>query len=315
MLPDETLLHIFSYFNVAELCNISLVCSHWTRLGKDDTLWLNWNEKHFLIFNKSSTKDTYRQMYEQFGPFISCYARVKKVWNELEEWLIRNNTVVAHDLCVGADTDKVNKFVEIVIQKGEYLPPEFLCSLMIHDGQTFQHNNHLAGLFGGFGVYDYRVNTRLLSTNMMCVFPSGPFKRHMNYLPAWTKFTIPVASSYLAPSVYFLAKEDFSFDGTLFLKGSILHHTESFMNPVLESTSYIGWLESYLRDLQRGRYDVSTHGEIIRFSRLAEEGSDVTTVPGIRVQANALFVPPRSLVNPQSNFFCIQNSDFYGQVY
>jgi len=294
-LPDETLLHVFSYFSPKELCKVSHVCHNWTQLSRDDTLWSYWTNEHFLLPKSSSAKDTYRTMHTTHKPYISCYARVQKMWIELEQWLGNNQVLALRDLSAGASKKDLEEFASSVKRKsggaGE-VSLELLCSLSMHDGQQKDAATSSSGLFGGYEVYNYRVNIRLLSADWMSGFPT---KRNQ---PPWTYKTIPVAASYMVPCVYYLVIEDFSHGGREFTKGMILHHSHAFATPVLEARSYLEWMEGYVRDLQRGRYDVS-RGVIIRFSRLPEDGSDVLSSCGIKVQANALFVPPRSTLDPR----------------
>jgi len=103
---------------------------------------------------------------------------------------------------------------------------------------------------------------------------------------------------------------DFEHVGVKYKTGMILHHTADLSDPVFEASSYIEWMEGYVRDLKRGRYEVSRMGEIIRFSTLAQEGSDAVT-HGVRVRANALFIPSRSIFSAD----CHRPSDCYFFAY
>jgi len=65
--------------------------------------------------------------------------------------------------------------------------------------------------------------------------------------------------------------------------------------PVIWADSFIGWLQSYAEQLKAGIYEVTKTGEISRFP-IAESLGGVATTNGVRIQANSLFIPERSVV-------------------
>jgi len=237
-------------------------------------------------------------MYSKWHDYTGCYARVKGIWNVLESWLSQNTPSLQSELSGGANVDSLNQLLVDVGYQGESSGlSELLCSLLIHDGQSATRDH--AGLFGGCEVYDYHINVRLLGVDVIRRFMEV-LNNKAKQLPSWLEKCMPIAGSFNLQSVYFVVINDFTSDGRDFEKGEIVHHTSAFQFPVLEARSFSEWLERYTRDLLRNKYEIARNGEIIRFSTFAEDGSDVTT-HHVRVQANALYLPPRSNFKPSTN--------------
>ncbi|BBI16241.1 F-box protein [Neochlamydia sp. S13] len=49
-LPDELLLHIFSFLQAFHLLEVELTCHQWKNLAHDETLWKNLYQKHLKIY-------------------------------------------------------------------------------------------------------------------------------------------------------------------------------------------------------------------------------------------------------------------------
>jgi hypothetical protein len=49
-LPDELLLHIFSFLQAFDLLEVELTCHRWKNLAHDETLWKDLYRKHFEIY-------------------------------------------------------------------------------------------------------------------------------------------------------------------------------------------------------------------------------------------------------------------------
>ncbi|BBI16251.1 F-box protein [Neochlamydia sp. S13] len=60
-LPDELLLHIFSFLQAFDLLEVELICHRWKNLANDETLWKNLYQKHFEIYGPDE------------GPFKESY--------------------------------------------------------------------------------------------------------------------------------------------------------------------------------------------------------------------------------------------------
>ncbi|WP_044881702.1 F-box protein [Neochlamydia sp. EPS4] len=60
-LPDELLLHIFSFLQAFDLLEVELTCHQWKNLANDETLWKNLYQKHFELYGPDE------------GPFKESY--------------------------------------------------------------------------------------------------------------------------------------------------------------------------------------------------------------------------------------------------
>jgi hypothetical protein len=49
-LPDELLVHIFSFLQAFDLLEVELTCHRWKNLAEDTTLWKNLYPKHLKIY-------------------------------------------------------------------------------------------------------------------------------------------------------------------------------------------------------------------------------------------------------------------------
>jgi len=298
----ESIVHILSYLDYKELFVTSKVCHSWLEVSNDDALWTPFLQQQFLIKNStpSSTfcKDLYKNMYLEWKDYISCYTRVKGVWNELEGWLGQHAPGILASIEEGATTANLDSLIAYLRKEGaqESDIKEYLCSLRIHNGQGIS----TAGLFGVVQVYDYYTNVHLLGVRAILGVMPSLLQRGC----AWVRNCLIIAAEPNVFCFYFIVIKDFTYDNQNFKAGMILHHTHSLSYPLREATSYCEWIEHYTRDLISKRYDV-IGGDINRFSTRAEEGSDVTTCD-VRIRANALFLACRSDIRPSTkigNFF------------
>ncbi|KIC76886.1 hypothetical protein DB41_DZ00080 [Neochlamydia sp. TUME1] len=46
-IPEEVIVHIFSFLSPKELVNAQQVCKHWKRIGNEETLWKRHHQQHF----------------------------------------------------------------------------------------------------------------------------------------------------------------------------------------------------------------------------------------------------------------------------
>jgi uncharacterized protein affecting Mg2+/Co2+ transport/cell wall assembly regulator SMI1 len=290
-------LHWVSYLQPAEICKLSQVSKYWQELAQDDFVWKHWCNTHFCIQKKkhdveekeSTSNDTemeesmatsYKKMFLEYGDYLSCFAKIRKSWDRIEGFL------GAHSLPTLESVRKGISKTEARELKEKYDPPlDFLCSLRIHDGQAppDEEDEDYFGLFGTCTAYDYQVNMRLLTRNETRIFAIG-----------WLDHCLPFASSVSDTYVYFLVLKDFVDNGSNFefKRGMVVDHTTRFERPVFLANSFGEFLETFANDLIRWKHDVvSDH--LVMISSLACDGSDVTT-QGVRVRANAIFLPQRS---------------------
>ncbi len=48
-LPDEVMLHIMSFLDAADLCEVSLACNHWNLLSNEAVLWRSLCTKYSFL--------------------------------------------------------------------------------------------------------------------------------------------------------------------------------------------------------------------------------------------------------------------------
>ncbi|BBI16246.1 F-box-like domain-containing protein [Neochlamydia sp. S13] len=60
-LPDELLLHIFSFLQAFDLLAVELICHRWKNLATDEILWKNLYQKHFEIYGPD--EGPYKESY------------------------------------------------------------------------------------------------------------------------------------------------------------------------------------------------------------------------------------------------------------
>nr|NGY95254.1 hypothetical protein [Neochlamydia sp. AcF84] len=85
-LPDELLLHIFSFLKAFDLLEVELTCHRWKNLAEDKTLWKNLYQKHLKIYwreGKSNKKSYFitlhgKREYEKTMAFLGSLKHVER---------------------------------------------------------------------------------------------------------------------------------------------------------------------------------------------------------------------------------------------
>ncbi|KIC75227.1 hypothetical protein DB42_AK00270 [Neochlamydia sp. EPS4] len=85
-LPDELLLHIFSFLQAFDLLEVELTCHRWKNLAEDKTLWKNLYQKHLKIYwreGKSNKKSYFitlhgEREYEKTMAFLGSLKKVER---------------------------------------------------------------------------------------------------------------------------------------------------------------------------------------------------------------------------------------------
>ncbi|BBI16248.1 F-box protein [Neochlamydia sp. S13] len=86
-LPDELLLHIFSFLQAFDLLEVELTCHQWKNLATDETLWKNLYPKHLKIYwheGWESNKKSYfiilqeEREYEKLMAFLGSLKQVER---------------------------------------------------------------------------------------------------------------------------------------------------------------------------------------------------------------------------------------------
>ncbi|KIC75230.1 hypothetical protein DB42_AK00300 [Neochlamydia sp. EPS4] len=85
-LPNELLLHIFSFLQAFDLLEVELTCHQWKNLAHDETLWKDLYRKHFEIYwpDEGPFKESYFAAYrekrghEKIMTFLSSLKQVER---------------------------------------------------------------------------------------------------------------------------------------------------------------------------------------------------------------------------------------------
>ncbi|BBI16245.1 F-box protein [Neochlamydia sp. S13] len=83
-LPDELLVHIFSFLQAFDLLEVELTCHQWKNLANDETLWKNLCRKHLKKYwvDKEPYKESYfaahraKRRYEKTMAFLGSIKHV-----------------------------------------------------------------------------------------------------------------------------------------------------------------------------------------------------------------------------------------------
>jgi hypothetical protein len=85
-LPDELLLHIFSFLQALDLLEVELTCHRWKNLANDETLWKELGRKHFEKWwvDEKPYKESYfaahraKRRYEKILAFLGSLKKVER---------------------------------------------------------------------------------------------------------------------------------------------------------------------------------------------------------------------------------------------
>jgi hypothetical protein len=81
-----------------------------------------------------------------------------------------------------------------------------------------------------------------------------------------------------------------------------VNYFKAYSKPVLISNSFVEFIQQFTQDLSNGKFEFLQSGELLTYPVLSSLGSDVTT-RGIRIRANALFIPEMSKKHKKEFFF------------
>eukprot|EP00479_Gromia_sphaerica_P008974 TRINITY_DN3629_c0_g1_i1.p1 TRINITY_DN3629_c0_g1~~TRINITY_DN3629_c0_g1_i1.p1 ORF type:complete len:270 (+),score=41.98 TRINITY_DN3629_c0_g1_i1:347-1156(+) len=161
------------------------------------------------------------------------------------------------------------------------LPDEFLTFMKFHDGQILTRK---FGFFGWFQFYHYQADIQFL-TFKKALEIHWKLKSH--------GFLFPFAVSISSCQSFFFLNE----------RGQVVKPYSSFDDvcQVRNGESFMGFMESYMKDLKIGTHDLIS-GQISRFSNNDAMGS-TTITNGIKIQISVLFVPELSDVRGKLYIF------------
>lgn len=286
-LPEELVAEIFTFLHPCEVVKtISLVDKNWSEISKHSVTWKEFCENYFLHDTSKSPMESYYQIFQgyvkRYPRCLECFKDVKQAWSKLEQILQKIAPECYKDL-QGPLSDEDSKKLSTLD-----LPIDLECALRIHNGQ--KHQKRSMGVFGGYSFYDYSVSLHLAGTKEMFAFKNRRSGSDFSYL-------LPISVCYFNDhSLHFVITRDVQ----NFKKGEIVKVSKGKL--LKYYPSYLSLLQTYAKELEQGKFDVLKDGTINRFPTFADLGSDVTT-RGIRVRANALFVPEMSSVDQNEYFF------------
>ncbi|KIC76876.1 hypothetical protein DB41_EB00010 [Neochlamydia sp. TUME1] len=81
-IPEELIVHIFSFLSPKELVNAQQVCKHWKKIGDEETLWKRHYQQHFKdeplnISFSLKTPRSFRNSYLFYSLYESIDRKVK----------------------------------------------------------------------------------------------------------------------------------------------------------------------------------------------------------------------------------------------
>jgi uncharacterized protein affecting Mg2+/Co2+ transport/cell wall assembly regulator SMI1 len=232
--------------------------------------------------HNSCCKLLFKKWCLDYPGMSSCYARVKRMWNQLEAWLFKNTPEIYNTLLPGVPdqetvTDRLSKDA----------PIEILCSYRIRNGQRLVRDNANVGLLGGYSFYEYHANGILLDSETI----KNAMSRYRQTTATWMKNVSIIAGRHNMNICVVTNSYD------KYVKGQIIQFTRDSQGFVL-AQSFTDWFERYVRLLTTDQiYDVTKKQEILRYPTSSVYGSDTTT-RGVRIRCNALFIPEYSQLSP-----------------
>jgi len=262
-------------------------------------------------------KQTWQKIYEvktkSFGlKYRKHYRRTFLIWKRLETWLKKSLPRVVDTLRKPITDTEIAQQLELLENKFE-LPLEYLCALKFHDGQSPPTNpgNIATVLFGGFEFYDFRAYMHFSSLS----FSVGRFnelRRHIEEEHEQDDDSIEHGQAnvhHTEGSLLFPVVISFPQPVTVYLnhKGHVIR---SRMPPGMQvpiADSFLSFMESYVSRLESGFYSVKKN-MIWRFADTGDAFGSDTTTHGIRIRANALFVPEHSSSRSYTFAYCIRIS-------
>ncbi|BBI16693.1 F-box protein [Neochlamydia sp. S13] len=88
-LPDELLLHVFSFLQASDLLEVELTCHQWKNLAKEETLWKSLYVRYFKVIEP--VVETYKESYFRLSEADHDWRKIDELFKgfkayELGEW-------------------------------------------------------------------------------------------------------------------------------------------------------------------------------------------------------------------------------------
>nr|NGY95482.1 hypothetical protein [Neochlamydia sp. AcF84] len=81
-IPEELIVHIFSFLSPKELVNAQQVCKHWKKIGDEETLWKRHHQQHFK--GKPLYISFYPRVVRSFRNSYLVYSRSESIRREVK---------------------------------------------------------------------------------------------------------------------------------------------------------------------------------------------------------------------------------------
>jgi hypothetical protein len=81
-LPDELLLHIFSFLQASDLLEVELTCHQWKNLAEEETLWQSLYQQYFKVIEPVG--ETYKEDYFRMSKADHQWRKVDELLSSLE---------------------------------------------------------------------------------------------------------------------------------------------------------------------------------------------------------------------------------------
>uniref|UniRef100_A0A6I8R7S3 F-box protein 3 n=1 Tax=Xenopus tropicalis TaxID=8364 RepID=A0A6I8R7S3_XENTR len=248
-LPSDPLLVILSYLDFRDLVSCSLVNRRLQQLSNHDLLWkrpcqIYWLVSESKIPHKTQTwKETFITYYKDLGRYIEHYAKLKKAWDSLKQYLAERCPKMISSLKAGVQEKDLNAVEEKI---GCKLPDDYRCSLRIHNGQKLV----VPGLMGSMALPNHYRSEDFLDIDTA----AGGFQRRMGLnqcLPI--TFCIHTGiSQYLA-----LADTDGRRRNEIFYQcPDQIAHNPAAIDMFITATSFFQWFTSYVQHVVSGDYPI-----------------------------------------------------------
>ncbi|WP_255359370.1 F-box-like domain-containing protein [Neochlamydia sp. EPS4] len=81
-MPEELIVHIFSFLSPKELVNAQQVCKRWKRIGDEETLWKRHHQQHFK--DEPLHISFYPRVVRSFRNSYLVYSRSESIRREVK---------------------------------------------------------------------------------------------------------------------------------------------------------------------------------------------------------------------------------------
>ncbi|KIC75354.1 hypothetical protein DB41_HO00020 [Neochlamydia sp. TUME1] len=81
-LPDELLLHIFSFLQASDLLEVELTCHQWKNLAEEEILWKSLYQRYFKV--SELVGETYKEDYFRMSEADHDWRKVDELLSSLE---------------------------------------------------------------------------------------------------------------------------------------------------------------------------------------------------------------------------------------